>query len=330
MLRNVYEIIVAIISFRVVKYNNSKDIVSIFATMKNILIALLLLFTIGLLNAQSLADKEQQLLPLANNMLNDTTEKGRVGAVVKFIPALVEALKTPSSFAYPFDELRNYISILNAPDNSFRIFTWQLTRDNGSYRYYGAIQKNNLEKLELFPLLDFSDSLEAKEGIVIADLKLNNNEWYGALYYNVIQKTIKKQNYYFLFGYDGTDLWSNKKIMEVLWFENGKPVFGAPLIQATDKKKFQHRHLLQYRKDASVTFNYNAEEKMVLLDHLIAPEDRLYDLQFSFIPDGSYAGFKWKKGKWLYVDKIKTQSLGDGKAPVSKPIDFSKKQQQIK
>ncbi len=298
--------------------------------MKNILFASFLLLATCLLNAQTLSDKEKQLVPLAHDILNDTTEKGRVAAVVKFIPALVEALKIPDSYNYSFNELRNYISILNAPYNAFRIFTWQLTRDNGSYRYYGAIQKNNSEKLELFPLLDFSDSLENKEGVVITDLKLNNNEWYGALYYNIVQKTVKKQQYYFLFGYDGTDLWSNKKVMEVLWFENGKPVFGAPLIQVADKSKLLKRFIIQYRKDAAVTFNYNELEKMILLDHLIAPEERLSDLQFSFIPDGSYSGFRWKKSKWQYVEKIKTQTRGDGNAPMAKPSNNTKLQPPIK
>jgi hypothetical protein len=291
---------------------------------------LILLIVPFIINAQSLIEKEKTLIPLAAAIQQDTSEKGRVNAVVKFIPALVEALKTKDSYTYPFDSLRNYLSILNAPDNTFRIFTWQLVRQNGSYRYYGAIQRNNTEKLELFPLLDYTDSLLAKENIKLTDLELKNNEWIGALYYNIIQQKVKGKTYYFLFGYDGNDLWSNKKLMETLWFDNGKPVFGAPIIQSPKKDKYINRFVLQYRKDASVSLNYNKELKMVIIDHLIAPDDKLADLQFTFLPDGSYSGYKWKKGKWQYVEKIKTTALGDGNAPTPKKVEFKKEQMQLK
>ncbi len=291
-----------------------------------IIVAIALLVT-QLTQAQSFSEKEKTLTALASDIQLDTIEKNRVAAVVAFIPELVDALKLKGSYNYPFDSLRGYISIINAPDNSFRIFTWQLSRDNGSYRYYGAIQKNNPEKLELFPLLDYTDSLLVKENTKLTDLVLNNNEWIGALYYNIVEKKVKKQTYYFLFGFDGNDLWSNKKLIEVLWFEKGKPMFGAPLIQAPGKDGYLHRFVMQFRKDATVSLNYNEEEKMIIIDHLIAPEERLADLQFTFLPDGSYSGYKWKKGKWQYVAKIKTASLGDGNAPTPKPVNFKKEQQ---
>jgi hypothetical protein len=291
------------------------------------IIVVIALLVAQLTQAQSFSEKEKSLTALASSIQLDTVEKNRVAAVVAFIPELVEALKLKGSYNYPFDSLRSYISIINAPNNSFRIFTWQLSRDNGSYRYYGAIQKNNLEKLELFPLLDYTDSLLAKENVKLTDLTLNNNEWIGALYYNIVEKKIKKQTYYFLFGFDGNDAWSNKKLVEVLWFDNSKPMFGAPLIQVPSKDEYLHRFVMQFRKDASVSLNYNEEEKMIIIDHLIAPEERLADLQFTFLPDGSYSGYKWKKGKWQYVAKIKTTELGDGNAPNPKPVNFKKEQQ---
>ena len=44
-------------------------------------------------------------------------------------------------------------------------------------------------------------------------MKLQNNQWIGALYYQLV--TIKeKRNYYVLFGWDGNNDRSNKKIAE--------------------------------------------------------------------------------------------------------------------
>jgi hypothetical protein len=277
-----------------------------------------------------LSKKETELNRLVYSIVNDSTEKMRVASVVQFIPALVEALKLPDSFNYPFDSLRRNISILNSHDNSFRIFTWQLNRDKGGYRYYGAIQKNNLAKLDLIPLFDYSDSLTIKENFDERMATLESKTWFGAVYYNIIQKEVKGRTYYFLFGWDGNDLWSKKKLVDVLYFDEGKPMFGAPLFELEDDK-IVNRFIMEFRGDATVTLNYSSEEKMIIYDHLIAPEDRLADLQFTFIPDGSYSGFKWKKGKWRFVEKLKVNAIGEfDKPPVPKPVNFDKEKKQMK
>ena len=36
----------------------------------------------------------------------------------------------------------------------------------------------------------------------------------------------------------------------------------------------------------------------------------------TYIPDGSYEGFKWKDGQWVHVDKIFDFKLQDGQFPV--------------
>jgi hypothetical protein len=286
-------------------------------------------YSIAQQNFSALQEKEKMLKSLAYRIVNDTTEKGRVDAVVRFIPALVEALKIPESFVFPFDSLIQFISIQQSPDKSFRIFSWQLNRDNGAYRYYGAIQKNNPAQLELFPLFDYSDSLLANESVDLKNAVLDNKHWKGAVYYNIIERKVKNQTYYFLFGWDGNDLWSNRKIIEALYFKNGNPVFGAPLFVMQDES-LQHRFLLEYRDEATVSMNYVDEEKIIVFDHLVAPEQRMADLKFTFMPDGSYSGFKWKKGKWNYVDKLKVKTIGEfDKPPVPKPVNFEKEKKQI-
>jgi hypothetical protein len=169
------------------------------------------------------------------------------------------------------------------------------------------------------------------EGIDERMAVLENKSWFGAVYYNIIQKELKGTTYYFLFGWDGNDLWSKKKLIEVMYFNNeGKPVFGAPLFELEDDKTV-NRFIMEFRGDATVTLNYSSEEKMIVFDHLIAPEDRLNDLQFTFIPDGSYSGFKWKKGKWRFVEKLKVNAIGEfDKPPVPKPVNFENEKKDMK
>ncbi len=275
-----------------------------------------------------LIQQESILLTDAALIINGEDEKERFEANKRFIPALVNALKNSGSFNYTFDSLSNYISILYPADNSFRIFSWQFTKDNGGYRYFGAIQMNQSAELKLFPLIDFSDSIPAEN---LIHSKLNPNQWHGCVYYNILEHKHKKKTYYTLFGWDGNDLWSTKKLMDVLHFENGKPVFGYPFIENPEnEKQLLHRFIIQFRKDASVTLNYNKEEKKIIFDHLTAPEQRLSDMSFTFLPDGTYSGFKWKKGRWQFVEKIKIKALGDfDKPPVPNKVDFKKRKKQM-
>ncbi|GIV32727.1 MAG: hypothetical protein KatS3mg031_0262 [Chitinophagales bacterium] len=263
---------------------------------------------------------EQKLSKLGYAIVNDSTQEQRAQACFQFIPTLVEALKVPGSFYYPFDSLKT-ISILMPPDRSFRIFSWQLRWGNGLFRHFGAIQMR-ADSLVLFPLYDMSDSLQANPDTVVGA-----QYWYGALYYNIYPFRHKRKNYYVLFGYDQNDLWSSKKLLDVLTFdENGQPVFGAPVFEVKDssgKKKLINRFLIEYRKDAAVSLNYSADDKMIVFDHLVAPEERLADLKFTFIPDGTYEGFRLKRGRWVYVEKIKTININK---PDSPPVPVPKSQ----
>src|SRR5690606_4476813 len=97
----------------------------------------------------SIYSYEDSLQHLGTIITNDTSEAKRITANYTFVKTLVNALKEKNSFNYPFKKLNNIISIKTAPDKKFRIFTWFLLNDNGSFRYYGALQLNNPNKLEL-------------------------------------------------------------------------------------------------------------------------------------------------------------------------------------
>lgn len=271
---------------------------------------------------------EEELAALSDKIVNDSIENERAKACFDFIPKLVEALKLKNSFDYPFDSLKT-ISIQYPKDRSFRIFTWQLHRDNGAYRFYGAIQMNSKE-LELFPLFDYSDSLFNPVNEV-----LTPDTWLGCLYYNIYEVKVKRKKYYTLFGWDGNDLWSTKKVMDILHFEDGKPVFGAPIIEFTDEGEddaegddketyTQNRFIIEYRADVAAMLNYVEQEKMIIYDHLISPDEKTEDLSFTYVPDGTYEGFKFEDGKWQHVDKVFHYAINEFDNP---PVPFPKEEE---
>jgi len=247
-------------------------------------------------------------------MINAQEAPERFRADSNFVRGLVRALKVSNSFYYPFDSLRT-ISHLYAPDSTFRIFTWQLKKDEYVYLQKGAIQMNTPSgELKLFPLFDFS----MYTGKPLDSVRTKDN-WIGAIYYKMIMKENNGKKYYTLLGFDDFSVSSNKKWMEILTFNGrGEPVFGAPVISFKDdttKKPVQTRFNIEYKKEANTLLNYDPELDMIVFDHLISETDEPAKKN-TYIPDGSYEGFKWTNGQWVHVDKMFDYKLQDGQFPV--------------
>lgn len=232
-----------------------------------------------------------------------------------FIRMLVRALKVPNSFYYPFDSLQT-ISKLYAPDSSFRIFTWQVKRDEFIYIQRGAIQKRTEDgSLKLIPLHDASMFTSKPE-----DSVRTAANWIGAIYYRIIEKTYQGKPIYTLLGFDSYDIGSNKKWMDILTFnDRGEPEFGGPYFSFKNDSsnafgKNQMRFNIEYNKDAGTTFNYDSSLNMIVYDHLIS-ESNEPTRKETYVPDGDYEGFRWQNGKWFHVVKVFNTALNDGQYP---------------
>ena len=268
---------------------------------------------------KALKSQEDSLSYYSHEMVFDSFAENRFHYDSVFIRKFVQALRTPHSFNYPFDSVLT-VSKLYAPDSTFRIFTWELQRDESYYRQEGTIQMKTKDgSLKLFPLFDVSDYTSTP-----TDSVRTNKNWIGALYYNIVMKEFKGKKYYTLFGYDDNDVSSTRKWLEVLTFNaNGEPVFGGNYFTYKDDElKPQQpvsRFLLEYEKDAHARMVYDPEMDMIVFDHLIS-ESNEPQKRYTLIPDGDYEAFKWQNGKWVHVDKLFNQSLQDGQAPRPQPL----------
>lgn len=259
--------------------------------------------------AEQLHAMEDTLAILAYAVVNDSLADTRFMACQGLITKLVRALKTENSFRYPFDRLKT-LSILAPPDSSFRIFTWQLFVDDSTHRYYGAIQMNQSD-LKLYPLIDRSFEMPAPP---LRDT-MSAERWYGALYYNLRPFDTKEGRKYLLFGFDGFTFFDKRKILDVLSFDDsGKPVFGAPVFYYEKEKRADYRLLLEYSSEAKVRLNWDEQYKMILFDHLI-PFPSPYTGSVTYVPDGSYDGLKFEKGKWIFVDKVFNDVMEEAPRP---------------
>lgn len=252
-------------------------------------------------NVKRIVKSEDSMKVVANKILQAITVEERKKSDSLFTKMLVRCLKTSYSYFYQFSSLYN-ISILYPPDSSFRIFTWQLMIDDNHYIHHGAIQMNTPDgALKLIPLFDKSNSINEPE-----DTICSNSSWIGAIYYKIVQKQYNGKNYYTLLGYNEFGLASNKKIIDVLYFENNNAIFGGHFFSITNDefpKINYYRLVIEYKKNAAPRLNYDEDMGMIIKEHLIS-ENNQPELKYTLIGDGDYEGFYWKEGKWIYVNKV--------------------------
>lgn len=240
----------------------------------------------------SIRNIEYQLEGLSHNIINSADLNERVTSCYYFVQTLKKALQVPTSFDYEFTRLKT-VSILKPEDEAFRLFTWNLLLDSGKYLYFGAMQMNNADSLILYGLYDSSRYIRDAEFET-----LDNEHWIGALYYQIHNYKYKGKSYYLLFGWDGEDRLVNKKVIDVLYFdEDNKPMFGLPILE-DDEDEYKSRLILTFADRASIICRYVPQENHIVFDHL-AP---MYEIQRGnyayYLPDGTYDYMEFVKGFW--------------------------------
>lgn len=252
---------------------------------------------------------EDSINRYCDDLFENPVQRKRQEASNHIISALKTALLTPRSFEFPFDRLES-IAIVQPADSAFRIFTWQLAYDNNTYRYFGAIQMNR-DSLPLYPLIDYSVLMSDDVSRLVTD----NERWYGALYYDIVRVSTDTMHYYTVFGYDGNNAMSTKKVADVLWFTpEGDVRFGAPIFDLGEEHP-RFRYVMEFKKGAAAGIRYSREYEKIVFDHLIPINKESEGMYFNYVPDGSYDAFEWNGGSWTIIDKLFHFKLEDGEFP---------------
>jgi hypothetical protein len=239
----------------------------------------------------SIKNYEYQLEGLSHNVINGSDKVERITSCYYFIETLKTALQIPNSFDYDFNLLKT-ISSIRSEDEKFRIFTWNLLLDSGKYMYFGAIQMNNSDSLELYGLYDSSDY---NKDIFYG--QFDNKHWMGVLVYQIHHYRWKKQDYYITFGWDGQDAKTNRKIIDVLWFDDrGQPHFGEEIFDFDGD--LQSRIIFDFNDRAAMLGRYDDFEDAIVFSNL-GPINPLMNGNYqNYVPDGTYDYLKFEKGIW--------------------------------
>ena len=260
---------------------------------------------------------EDSLMVYSYMILNDTVEENRFAATKLLIPMLVKALKHKNSFEYKFSKLQ-HVSIQYPQDSTFRIFTFNLYVNDNDYRYYGAIQKNT-EDLSLIPLIDRTERSNNLETV-----ELSNKEWLGSVYYNIVDFDTAEGKKYLLFGYDSYSFFNRRKILDVLSFKGDEAIFGAPIFLKKQNDQIvetKNRLVIEFSARASTKLNYDLIQESIIFDNLLPFNGLGKNEPPTWVPDGSYQGYKYNNGLWEHIDKIFCDCPRvDGEAPRSEAI----------
>ena len=242
---------------------------------------------------------QDSLLRCTQTMFTATGNTQRFEQNAKFIKMLVSALKTTSSFNYDFDSLRT-ISVVRSPDHSFRIFSWYVPTEEGTYRFFGTIQMATGDgKLKLYPLID--DTEHFKDDNVVT----TNKQWYGARYYEIIPLMAAGQKTcYALLGWKGNNNKTSKKVIDILSFGENTAQFGKPIFEGPKNAPIKNRIVFEYNKLNTMTLRLDKKEQLIAFDHL-APMDSTMVGNFEYYAsDSSFDAYRLVGNKLKLVENI--------------------------
>lgn len=195
-------------------------------------------------------------------------------------------------------------------DSLFSIYTWQVELDDNNFDYHGYVFYNDKPHQKLISRSTFDSSIKYT--------KHSAQDWYGALYYNIVKYS---EGEYLLFGYNGNGEFNNAKVVDILSIQGDKLVLGKEIFQdPEDTLTYNNKIYISYSEDASVNLNYNPGLDMIVHDHLIQRIGRMPGQGPTNLPDGTYEGYAYANGKWMYKKKLFDHSYGNNNAPRPKPV----------
>jgi len=218
--------------------------------------------------------------------------------------ALRGALEADDAFSASFQDVK--LGRVDAPDGKFRLFTWNIAYADGHHRFEGLLLVQDRKRRVLYELRDMTGTIGSPTSV-----ELGPDNWYGALYYDVVSTSNGGRHYYTLLGWKGYSAVETRKVMEVLSFKGGVPRFGAPLFGEGRAKR--QREVFGYSFQASMSLRWDAAAERIVLDHLSPMRPDLEGQAAFYGPDLSYDAYRWDKGRWSFQRDIDARGSGPAK-----------------
>lgn len=249
-------------------------------------------------NTSSFQEDERELETLLNDLRKAENNSDKRDRNKLFKAKLEETLKKEGSMSYPFSRLTT-VGFISSPDQLIRIVNWNVEQDDFTQNYYCYIQRFDEKKNErqLIELTKSMDVMALRPKDILA-----SNQWYGALYYQIIPFEKGNKDMYTLLGWDGLGTTSNMKILDVLYFSGNQAKLGSPVFKVGNETL--KRVFYEHSEKATMSLRFDGKYNRILMDHLSPESPNLVGHYSYYVPDLSYDAFILKSGKWYLQEDV--------------------------
>ncbi len=271
----------------------------------------------------SVRQAEDSLKQLFHQVTGRFENETRSSAGQQFATLFFQTLEMQGSFTYPFDSLPA-ISKLTAPDNTFRLYTWNIPLLSGANTFYGAIQMKaaGSDSIHVIILHDKSSEIAHPESEI-----LSPQRWFGAIYYQVIpEQTFSGEVVYTLLGWHGENMLLTVRVIDILSLSpSGEVQFGKPMFCDYEEGK-PTRIIFRYSARASMILRYEEQHVvtskkwntkrreyefqhdktfMIVFDRLTPTNPQLEGQYEYYMPAGDMmGGFIFREGCWYFINDV--------------------------
>lgn len=292
--------------------------------MKTRIILVLMLALVAALpataqNKERMSAHQQRLAALIERVATAPTDNERYLASEEALGVLTAALDEEASERWQW-QLPQYASVLVSPDGHLRLFTWAVVRDDGEYECFGVVQFYN-DKDDEYQYLKLNDKSE--EIMNREESTLSADQWFGAVYQDIIQTTMGDRTLYTLLGWNGVDNLTERKVIEPVVIKGGVPQFGAAVFR---RERNLRRVVLEYTNDAMVHLAYEQQtvqevqhervkvkgtnryrtidkvkehkERVIIFDEVEPQVPGMEGLFQYYVPSGVELAYAFVDGKW--------------------------------
>lgn len=245
-----------------------------------------------------LIKNESQLAKLLSELRSVNDNPSIIKFNNEFKELLHKTLELDGAFEYPFASLSS-IGKITSQDELVRIISWNVQYEDFSYDYFSFVMKKDSRRNKVF----VTELNRTKQNFYMNQFEqVGAENWYGALYYEIIDVQKRNRTYYTLLGFDANNQRSKFKLIDALYFTGKTPHFGAPIFES-ERGKVQ-RLLFEYNAEANMSMKFDFDRNRIILDHLSPESPTMKEFREFYVPDMSYDAYVWNGNVWELEEDI--------------------------
>lgn len=253
-------------------------------------------------NSTPLAQKEKEVKAYLTKLRTAHDDSSLLKSNKAFASAFYEALQLKGAFNYSFSSFHKSIGDIYSQDHLVRIISWNVQMTDKSQYYFAFILKRDDHRKEEVTVTQMHR--KNQDLSQLTNRTINKNNWYGGLYYKIIDANRGGRDLYTVLAYCTNQKDVSTKMIDILSFRHGIPELGYPLFTTDNRRERPKRIIFQYSHKATMSLRYDAGRKMIIFDHLSPQTASMKGIRAYYVPDFSYDGYAWNGRKWLLKKDI--------------------------